>query len=121
MEKGEIARYEQFLLFPQCFLKTYTADPENQGLFEKGLRYPDLEDRICNRDTLNISVVLKETTLTISDSNVTVSPVQPEVVRVVSLGSTEITEITRVKNPIFRDPYLKDEIPSYNDLEDTGL
>ena len=26
MEKGEIARYEQFLLFPQCFLKTCTAD-----------------------------------------------------------------------------------------------
>ena len=25
-EKGEIARYEQFLLFPQCFLKTCTAD-----------------------------------------------------------------------------------------------
>ena len=24
--KREIARYEQFLLFPQCFLKTYTAD-----------------------------------------------------------------------------------------------
>ena len=24
--KGEIARYEQFLLFPQCFLKTFTAD-----------------------------------------------------------------------------------------------
>ena len=24
--KGEIARYEQFLLFPQCFLKTCTAD-----------------------------------------------------------------------------------------------
>ena len=24
--KGEIARYEQFLLFPQCFLETYTAD-----------------------------------------------------------------------------------------------
>ena len=23
---GEIARYEQFLLFPQCFQKTYTAD-----------------------------------------------------------------------------------------------
>ena len=23
--KGEIARYEQFLLFPQCFQKTYTA------------------------------------------------------------------------------------------------
>ena len=24
--KGEIACYEQFLLFPQCFLKTCTAD-----------------------------------------------------------------------------------------------
>ena len=24
--KGEIAPYEQFLLFPQCFQKTYTAD-----------------------------------------------------------------------------------------------
>ena len=24
VEKGEIARYKQFLLFPQCFLKTYT-------------------------------------------------------------------------------------------------
>ena len=23
--KGEIARYEEFLLFPQCFQKTYTA------------------------------------------------------------------------------------------------
>ena len=25
-EKGEIARYEQFLLFPQCFQKTCTTD-----------------------------------------------------------------------------------------------
>ena len=24
--KGEIARHEQFLLFPQCFQKTCTAD-----------------------------------------------------------------------------------------------
>ena len=24
--KGEIAHYEQFLLFPSCFQKTYTAD-----------------------------------------------------------------------------------------------
>ena len=36
--KGEIARYEQFLLFPQCFQKTCTADTEKtQGLFGKGL------------------------------------------------------------------------------------
>ena len=26
VEKGEIVRYEQFLLFPQCFQKTCTAD-----------------------------------------------------------------------------------------------
>ena len=26
MGKGEIARYEQFLLFPQCYRKTCTAD-----------------------------------------------------------------------------------------------
>ena len=25
-EKGEIAHYEQFLLFPQCFQKSFTAD-----------------------------------------------------------------------------------------------
>ena len=30
--KGEIARYEQFLLFPQSFQKIYTADTEEQGL-----------------------------------------------------------------------------------------
>ena len=30
--KGEIARYEQFLLFPQCFQKTCTADTSKPGL-----------------------------------------------------------------------------------------
>ena len=30
--KGEIARYEQFLLFPKCFQKTCTADKEKPGL-----------------------------------------------------------------------------------------
>ena len=30
--KGEIARYEQVLLFPQCFQKTCTADGLKQGL-----------------------------------------------------------------------------------------
>ena len=37
--KGEIARYEQFLLFPPCFQNTYTADTLNQGLFGRGFRY----------------------------------------------------------------------------------
>ena len=31
MEKGEIAHYEQFLLFPQHFQKTYTKDTLKQG------------------------------------------------------------------------------------------
>ena len=30
--KGETAHYEQLLLFPQCFQKTYTADMQKQGL-----------------------------------------------------------------------------------------
>ena len=30
--KGEIARYEQFLLFPQCFQKIHTADTLKPGL-----------------------------------------------------------------------------------------
>ena len=37
-KKGEIARYEQFLLFPHCFQKTCLGDRvKNQGLFEKEL------------------------------------------------------------------------------------
>ena len=30
--KGEIAHYEQFLLFPHCFLKTCNADMSKRGL-----------------------------------------------------------------------------------------
>ena len=30
--KGEIARYEQFLLFLQCFQKAFTADTYEPGL-----------------------------------------------------------------------------------------
>ena len=32
VRKAEIARYEQFLLFPHCFQKTYTADTSKPGL-----------------------------------------------------------------------------------------
>ena len=34
--KGEIARYEQFLLFPQCFQRTCAADMLKPDLFRKG-------------------------------------------------------------------------------------
>ena len=35
--KGEIALYEQFLLFPKCFKKKTRKTRKNQGLFGKGL------------------------------------------------------------------------------------
>ena len=35
--KGEIAHYEQFLLFPQCFRRLVLQTRKNQGLFGKGL------------------------------------------------------------------------------------
>ena len=35
-QKGEIARYEQFLLFPHCFQKTLIQTRKNQGLFGRG-------------------------------------------------------------------------------------
>ena len=35
--KGEIARHEQFLLFPRCFQKLKLQTHKKQGLFEKGL------------------------------------------------------------------------------------
>ena len=36
--KGELACYEQFLLFPLCFQKTDTTDTNHKGLFGKELR-----------------------------------------------------------------------------------
>ena len=41
MGKGEIAHYEQFLLFPQCFQRLVLQTRQKQGLFGKGLsRFP---------------------------------------------------------------------------------
>ena len=50
------------------------------------------EDLIFNR----VISVISETTLTISDSIETESPVESEIGRVASLSSMEITEITRL-------------------------
>ena len=35
--RGEIARYGQFLLFPQCFQKTCTADTYKPGLVRESV------------------------------------------------------------------------------------
>ena len=37
--KEEIARYEQFLLFPQCFQKTCTANTYKQGFVWEMLNF----------------------------------------------------------------------------------
>ena len=37
--KGEIARYEQFLLFPQFFKRLVLQTLKNQALFGKGLKH----------------------------------------------------------------------------------
>ena len=66
------------------------------------LRYPDTEDRIFNYVISDISVALGEINPTISDSIETCSPVETEIVSVVSLTTTKITEITQVRKPIFR-------------------
>ena len=36
---GEIARYEQFLLFPQCFQKICTADTKRPGIVWERVKY----------------------------------------------------------------------------------
>ena len=63
------------------------------------LRYRDPGDLVF------ISVifdVLRETTLTISDSIETGSPVESKIVRVISLSTTENNRDNTIKKPIFR-------------------
>ena len=59
--------------------------------------YPDPDHRIFNRVFLGYFRVQSEATLTISDSIKTDSPVESEIVRVISRSTTETTEITRFK------------------------
>ena len=63
----------------------------------------DPEDRIFYPVISDISVALRETTLTISDSIETDSPVETELVRVDALGTTKMTNISRFKKTIFRE------------------
>ena len=67
-------------------------------------RYPHPEEWIFNCVISAISVVLRETTITTSDSIWTGLPVKSETVRVVlfSTCTTEITMIIRFKKTIFR-------------------
>ena len=56
MGKREIAHYEQFLLFPLCFQKTYTADTYKPGLVwerVKELRFPIFSILLISREVHN--------------------------------------------------------------------
>ena len=68
-----------------------------------GLRYPDPVDRIFKCVISDISFVLVKIARTIPDS----TEIGSEVVRVVSLSTGKITEITRFKNK----PILRVQIP----------
>ena len=61
------------------------------SLFNAIVRYSDPENRIFNRVISDISVVLRETPPTISDSIQTGSPAESERVREVFLGTVAIT------------------------------
>ena len=77
--------------------------------FGKGLRNAEPEDRyfFIDRLTSIISVVQREITLTISDSAGETASMESEIVRVVSLCTTEISEITRLKIGCSESGYLK--------------
>ena len=58
--KGEIACYEQFLLFQQCFQKICIADPQKQGLVCERVKFCCLAKII---KTLEILVPIQQTFL----------------------------------------------------------
>ena len=74
-----------------CSVKLKTHSQQNhhaENVIELKV-FTDSRDRTFNRVISDISVVLKETTITISDSIGAVSPVESETVRVVSLSATK--------------------------------
>ena len=51
--KGEIARYKQFLLSPQCFQRLVLQTHKNQGLFGKGFNNSSFnQQRMCHLNML---------------------------------------------------------------------
>ena len=82
------------------FFVTDFVRKKGSVIFPSVLRYLNPEDQLFNCVISDISVVLRETTLTISYSIDKGSIVETEIARVVCLGTTKITEITRLKNDL---------------------
>ena len=49
VEKGEIARYERFLLFPQCFQKLSGVDGQNEYLWSQVLKFYKRKDELNDK------------------------------------------------------------------------
>ena len=85
--------------------------------------YSDSKDRgfFLNHFIWIISVVPRETTLSISDFTGEPVSIESETVRVVSHGTTEISEIKRLKVQSLRSKYLKNpkQIRPYLELKMT--
>ena len=86
--------HKKIFLWNTVLLSIHVRNIVKKGLL---LKVSNPEERISNRVISDISVVLRETTLTISDSIETVPPVESEIVRVVYLSTTKISEMTRLK------------------------
>ena len=83
-----------------CMIVKNNLKSARQGLIPNEqiiLRKQDPYDRIFTHVVPDISVVLIKSTLTIADSIESGSTFENQTVRVVSLSTTEITEITRFK------------------------
>ena len=135
VSKGENVGYQHFLLFPSCFRRLFRQGLHKSALWQRIkkksniwsyvsyvglcstfiwmimwtlLRYPQPEDRVffLNRVISVISIVLRETTLTTSDSSGELVLIESEIMRVVYLCTTEISEITRLKIRSSRFWYL---------------
>ena len=70
------------------------------------LRYLLPKERFLKSSSSDIPVVLRENTLTISHCIEAGSPVEYEIVKVVTHSTTEITEITRLKTRFPGSEYL---------------
>ena len=57
--KGQIARYEQFLLFAQCFQHTFTADKLKPGFVWERLK--EITIRITVSHMINIAGIISYT------------------------------------------------------------
>ena len=97
-EKEKLIVTSNFSFSHSVFKRLVSQGRQKVSLCGNGLSYQDSEDRTFNRAFSDVSVVFREITLTISDSIETDSPVESEIVRVVSLRTTERIDIPRFKN-----------------------